>query len=235
VIIGGVVFGVFAGIAYWFPKAFGVRLDPFWGKVSFWFWVVGFYFAFMPLYVLGLMGVTRRLRVFDDPSLQIWFIAAAFGALLILFGVLASLIQFYVTFRNRDALRDNTGDPWDGRTLEWSTSSPPPAYNFAFTPIVHGLDAWHAMKRHAVPRPTGGFNAIQMPSNTATGVILSALSLAFGLAMIWHMWWLAALSLALIVLGAIGHSFNYTRFETLPAADIAAMEDERTRLLTSKS
>ena len=153
VIIGGVVFGLFAGIYYWWPKAFGFRLDPFWGKVSFWCWVSGFWVAFMPLYILGLMGVTRRLRVFDDPSLQIWFLIAAMGALLIACGIAAFLIQIGVSIWKRDELRDLTGDPWDGRTLEWATSSPPPAYNFAFTPIVHDRDAWWDMKTRGYVRP----------------------------------------------------------------------------------
>jgi cytochrome o ubiquinol oxidase subunit 1 len=109
VIIGGVLFGLFAGISYWFPKAFGFKLDPFWGKLSFWFWVTGFYFAFMPLYVLGLMGVTRRLRVFDDPSLQIWFVIACFGAFLIAAGILCFLIQIGVSIKRRESLRDLTG------------------------------------------------------------------------------------------------------------------------------
>ncbi|MDQ2989650.1 MAG: cbb3-type cytochrome c oxidase subunit I, partial [Pseudomonadota bacterium] len=137
VIIGGVVFGAFAGINYWFPKAFGYKLDVFWGKCSFWFWIVGFYLAFMPLYVLGFMGVTRRLSHFEDPSLQIWFQIAALGAVLIAIGIGCMIIQFAVSYRNREALRDVTGDPWNGRTLEWSTSSPPPDYNFAFTPQVY--------------------------------------------------------------------------------------------------
>lgn len=127
VIIGGVVFGAFAGINYWFPKAFGFKLDPFWGKMSFWFWLVGFYFAFMPLYILGLMGVTRRLSQFEDPSLQIYFVIAAFGAGLIAIGIASFLIQIFVSIKNREALADFTGDPWGGRTLEWSTSSPPRA------------------------------------------------------------------------------------------------------------
>ncbi|MDB5775260.1 MAG: cyoB, partial [Herbaspirillum sp.] len=126
VIIGGVLFGLMAGITYWFPKAFGYKLDPFWGKCSFWFWLVGFYFAFMPLYVLGLMGVTRRMSHFDDPSLQIWFVIAAFGAFLIALGIASFIIQLVVSYRRRESLRDTTGDPWNGRTLEWSTSSPPP-------------------------------------------------------------------------------------------------------------
>ncbi|MGY3354878.1 cytochrome o ubiquinol oxidase subunit 1 [Bradyrhizobium sp. GM0.4] len=134
VIIGGVVFGAFAGIGYWFPKAFGFKLDPFWGKLSFWFWVTGFYLAFMPLYVLGLMGVTRRLRVFDDPSLQIWFIVAGIGAFLVFLGILSMLMQFAVSFLRREQLKDVTGDPWDARTLEWATSSPPPRLQLRLHP-----------------------------------------------------------------------------------------------------
>src|SRR3569623_319132 len=135
VIIGGVLFGLFAGIAYWFPKAFGFKLHEGLGKVSFWCWVLGFWFAFLPLYILGLMGVTRRMRGFDDPSLQIWFEIAAFGAVLIACGIAAFLVQIFVSIRRREALADPTGDPWDGRSLESSPSSPPPAYNFAFTPV----------------------------------------------------------------------------------------------------
>jgi cytochrome o ubiquinol oxidase subunit 1 len=231
VIIGGVLFGLFAGINYWFPKAFGVRLDPFWGKISFWFWVTGFYAAFMPLYVLGLMGVTRRLRHFDDPSLQIWFVIAAFGAVLVAIGIAASLIQFYVTFRNREKLRDVTGDPWDGRTLEWSTASPPPAYNFAFTPVVHELDAWTDMKRRGYVRPIAGFRPIHMPKNTGTGVILAGLSFAISIGMIWYIWWLAALGFVALLVVAIGHTFNYHRDFYIPADTVLSAEDSRTRLL----
>lgn len=233
VIIGGVVFGMFAGISYWFPKAFGFKLDRFWGKMSFWFWVIGFYFAFMPLYVMGFMGATRRLRHFDDPSMQIWALIAAFGALLILIGILSFLIQIFVSIRNREALRDLTGDPWNGRTLEWSTSSPPPAYNFAFTPVVHDLDAWWNMKQHGYARPLKGFKSIHMPSNTGAGIVLAGLSVIFGFAMIWYMWWLATLSFVAVIAVAIGHTFNYHRDLDFPAADVVKAEDERTRLLAA--
>jgi cytochrome o ubiquinol oxidase subunit 1 len=233
VIIGGVVFGLFAAITYWFPKAFGFRLDPFWGKVSFWGWVLGFYFAFMPLYVLGLMGVTRRLRYFEDPSLQIWFVIAAFGALLIACGIVAFLIQIYVSIRRRDELRDTTGDPWHGRTLEWSTSSPPPAYNFAFTPLIHDGDAWWDMKRRGYERPQSGFRAILMPRNTGAGFILAALSTAFGFAMIWYIWWLAIASFIGIVGFAIWHTFNYDREFHLPVDDVIRAENGRTQLLAA--
>jgi cytochrome o ubiquinol oxidase subunit 1 len=231
VIIAGVVFGAFAGINYWFPKAFGFKLDPFWGKASFWFWVSGFYFAFMPLYVLGFMGATRRLRHFDDPSMQIWTWIAAFGAFLILLGIVAFLVQIYVSIRNREALRDVTGDPWNGRTLEWSTSSPPPAYNFAFTPVVHDLDAWWDMKARGYQRPLTGFKPIHMPRNTGAGVVLSALSVVFGFAMIWYIWWLAALSFVALLVVAIGHTFNYKRDFNFPVEQVVQAEDERTRRL----
>ncbi len=211
VIIGGVVFGMFAGINFWFPKAFGFRLDPFWGKVSFWCWVTGFWFAFTPLYVMGFMGATRRLRHFDDPSLQIWTWIALFGAVLVFIGILAFLVQIAVSILRREALRDVTGDPWQGRTLEWSTSSPPPPYNFAFTPVVHDRDAWADMKSHGYVRPLEGFKPIHMPKNTGAGVILSALSVVCGFAMIWYIWWLAAVSFVALVVVAIGHTFNYHR------------------------
>ncbi|PSJ39506.1 cytochrome o ubiquinol oxidase subunit I [Allosphingosinicella deserti] len=231
VIIGGVLFGLFAGINYWWPKAFGFRLHEGWGKASFWFWVVGFWVAFTPLYVLGLMGVTRRLRHFDDPSLQIWFVIAAIGALLIFLGILCMLAQFAWSIWKREELRDVTGDPWDGRTLEWSTSSPPPHYNFAFTPITADLDTWYDMKRRGHERPVGGYRPIHMPKDTGTGVILAGLSVVFAVAMVWYMWWLAMLSLVAIIGVAIWHTFNYDRDYYIPAEEVARIEDERTRLL----
>jgi cytochrome o ubiquinol oxidase subunit 1 len=235
VIIGGVLFGLLAGITYWFPKAFGYKLDPFWGKCSFWFWVVGFYFAFMPLYVLGLMGVTRRLSHFDDPSLQIWFQIAALGAVLIALGIASMLIQFFVSFVRRDQLRDLTGDPWGGRTLEWSTSSPPPPYNFAFTPLVHDLDAWHDMKKRGHERPIAGFIPIHMPKNTAAGFVLAMISAAMGFALIWHMWIVAGASFALLIVATIVHTFNYQRDYHIPADEVVRTEALRTQLLTAGS
>ena len=231
VIIGGVLFGMLAGITYWFPKAFGFRLDPFWGKCSFWFWIAGFYFAFMPLYVLGLMGVTRRLNHFDDPSLQIWFQVAAFGAVLILLGILSFIVQIVVSVMRRESLRDTTGDPWDGRTLEWSTSSPPPAYNFAFTPRVHDNDAWADMKRNGYVRPVSGFIPIHMPKNTGAGFIIAALCAGCGFALIWHMWLPAAVFFAGVLAAVIVHTFNYKRDFYIPAAEVTAVEDARTRMM----
>ena len=231
VIIGGVVFGVFAAINYWFPKAFGYKLDVFWGKCSFWFWLVGFYLAFMPLYVLGLMGVTRRMSHFDDPSLQIWFQVAALGAVLIACGIGSMLVQFYVSYKRRDALRDVSGDPWNGRTLEWSTSSPPPDYNFAFTPRVYDNDTWADMKRRSYTRPRDGFIAIHMPKNTAAGFVIAALSAAVGFALIWQMWLVAGLAFAATITAAIVHTFNYKRDYYIPADEVVHTENVRTRML----
>jgi len=235
VIIGGVLFGLFAAINFWFPKAMGFKLDPFWGKVSFWFWLSGFWVAFTPLYILGLMGVTRRLNHFDDPSLQIWFQIAAFGALLVFFGILAFLMQLFVSFRRREQLRDSSGDPWDARTLEWSTSSPAPEYNFAFTPLVHDQDAWHDMKQRGYQRPAAGFIPIHMPKSTPAGLILALAALACGFALIWHIWWLAAASFFGFIATVIIHSFNYHRDFHIPAEEVARVEAERTRLLAQQA
>jgi cytochrome o ubiquinol oxidase subunit 1 len=231
VIIGGVVFGLFAGMTYWFPKAFGFKLDPFWGKVTFWGWVIGYWVAWTPIYVVGLMGTTRRVRHFDDPSLQIWFVIAGVGALIILVGILAFVIQIAVSIFNREKLRDTSGDPWDGRTLEWSTASPPPAYNFAMTPVIHDLDAWYDMKARGHRRPVEGFGPVHMPRNTGSGVILSGLALVLGFAMVWYIWWLAALSFVGLIAYAIAHTFNYDRDTFIPAEEVVRTEGERTRLL----
>jgi cytochrome o ubiquinol oxidase subunit 1 len=231
VIIGGVVFGFFAALNYWYPKAFGYKLDEFWGKLSFWCWVIGFYVAFMPLYVLGLMGVTRRMSQFQDPSLQIWFVIAAIGAVLILFGIIFFIMQLYVSFRRRKELRDVTGDPWDGRTLEWSTSSPPPEYNFAFTPRVHDNDTWADMKKQGYQRPRSGFTAIHMPKNTGAGFIIALLSTVVGFALIWHMWPLAIVSFIATIAAVIIHTFNYERDYYIPAEEVIRTENARTAML----
>ena len=235
VIIGGVVFGVFAAINFWFPKAFGFKLDEFWGKVSFWFWVIGFWVAFAPLYVLGFMGVTRRMRVFDDPSLQIWFVIAGIGAAMIAAGIGALLVQIAVSIWRRKELTDHTGDPWNGRTLEWATSSPPPDYNFAFTPVVHDNDAWYDMKQRGYARPLQGFKPIHMPKNTGTGIILSGFATALGFALIWYMWLAAAVCFVAIIAGAIYHTFNYKRDFHIPVDHVINTEAERTKLLAAQA
>ncbi|UFN48862.1 cytochrome o ubiquinol oxidase subunit I [Roseomonas sp. OT10] len=230
VIIGGVVFGLLAGITYWFPKAFGFKLDPFWGKVSFWGWVIGYWIAWTPIYIVGLMGVTRRINYIEDVTLQPYFVVAAVGALIILVGILGTVMSIVMGIVRRKALRDVTGDPWDGRTLEWSTSSPPPPYNFAFTPVVHELDTWYDMKERGYRHPTEGYRPIHMPRNTGVGVYLAVLALALGFGMIWYMWWLAALSAVGLLAVAIGHTFNYNRDYFISASEVARTEGQRARL-----
>jgi len=231
VIIGGVIFGLFAGMYYWFPKAFGFKLDPFWSKVAFWGWVIGYWLAWTPIYIVGLMGVPRRVNHIDDVSLQPYFVLAAIGAVIILIGILGFVMSIVMAVVKREQLKDTTGDPWDGRTLEWSTSSPPPPYNFAFTPMVHGLDAWYDMKSRGYTRPLGGYRPIHMPRNTASGVILSALAFIFGFAMIWYIWWLAALSLIGLFVVGIGHTFNYNRDYFVPSEEVERIEAARSDLL----
>jgi cytochrome o ubiquinol oxidase subunit I len=235
VIIGGVVFGLLAGVAYWFPKAFGYKLDPFWGNVSFWCWLVGFWVTFMPIYILGLMGYTRRTQHFSDPSVEPVLAVAAVGVFIIMAGILAFLIQLVVSYVRRDSLRDATGDPWDGRTLEWSTSSPPPPYNFAFTPVVHDHDAWWDMKKRGHARPLTGFRPIHMPKNTGVGVVLALFSTVLGFALVWYVWWLAALAVAALFVVAIGHTFNYDRDFHIPAEEVARFEGLRAPPLSGKA
>jgi cytochrome o ubiquinol oxidase subunit I len=229
-IIGGVVFGLFAGMVYWFPKAFGFKLDQFWGKVAFWGWVIGYWVAWTPIYIVGLMGTTRRVNHFDDVTLQPYFVVAAIGAVIILIGILGFVMSIIMGWVKRDALRDTTGDPWGARTLEWSTSSPPPAYNFAFTPVVHALDAWYDMKSRGYQRPRDGYRPVHMPRNTGAGIILAGLALALGFSMVWYIWWLAAVSFAGLLLVAVGHSFNTKRDYYIPADEIARTESKRPQL-----
>ncbi|ENC6659006.1 cytochrome o ubiquinol oxidase subunit I [Aeromonas hydrophila] len=209
VIIGGVVFGCFAGITYWFPKAFGFKLDDVWGKRAFWCWITGFFVAFMPLYVLGFMGMTRRVSQNIDPEFHGWLVVAACGAGLIALGVLCQLIQIVVSIRDREKNRDLTGDPWGGRTLEWSTSSPPPFYNFAIEPKIKGLDAfWEAKQDGSAYQLPKHYDPIHMPKNSGAGVIIAAFSVVFGFAMIWHIWWMAIAGFVGMIATWIIHSFN---------------------------
>lgn len=231
VIIGGVVFGLFAGINYWFPKAFGYKLDKFWGTISFWLWSIGFWVAFGPGYVLGFMGVTRRMSHFEDPEMQWLFVTSFIGTLMIAGGIGALLMQFYVSFRDRKKLRDVTGDPWDGRTLEWSTSSPPPDYNFAFTPVVYDNDTFADMKKNGWKRPLNDYVAIHMPKNTWAGFGISAISMVVGFGIIWHMWLLTGLAFAAMMVAIVVHTFNYKRDYYISAEEVTRTENERTKLL----
>jgi cytochrome o ubiquinol oxidase subunit 1 len=231
VIIGGVLFGAMAGYHYWFPKAFGFTLDRRLGIVSFWCWLIGFYLAFMPLYALGLLGMTRRMQHYADMSWQPYLIVAEVGALIILCGIVATIAQLVVSIRTREQRRDRSGDPWDGRTLEWASTSPPPAYNFAVLPQVESLDAFWAMKQGEKRAPPGIYESIEMPQNSANGFVTAFFAVITGFAMIWHIAWLAILGLVCAALTLL--AFGWTdRVETVVSGEQLA-NAERARLRTS--
>jgi len=207
VIIPGVVFGIFAGVEYWFPKAFGFKLDEKWGKRAFWCWFIGFHLAFMPVYVAGLMGMTRRMQHYDNLAWQPWLIAAAVGAGIILLGIACQAIQLVVSIRDRERNRDLTGDPWNGRTLEWATASPPPAWNFAVLPQVADKDAFWLAKRHP-KAPRRDYHAIELPKNTPLGFLTALFASVGGFALIWHIWWLAGASLLGAFVATLAFAFR---------------------------
>jgi len=230
VIIGGVLFGVFAGYTYWFPKAFGFTLDERLGKAAFWFWFVGFWVTFAPLYMLGLMGMTRRMQHYDRPEWYPWTLVAMAGALLILCGIILQVIQLFVSIRTRNQRREPTGDPWDGRTLEWSTPSPPPVFNFAVYPNVSGADPYWGMKQKARESMTLGaepkYTAIEIPRNTPTGFVAAFFATATGFALIWHIWWLVIVGLAGAYATFVVFAWRDESETEIPADEVARIDKE---------
>ncbi|HVW68689.1 MAG TPA: cytochrome o ubiquinol oxidase subunit I [Steroidobacteraceae bacterium] len=228
VIIGGVLFGAFAGYSYWFPKAFGFTLDERLGKAAFWCWFVGFYVAFVPLYVLGLMGMTRRLQHFSQPEWYPWVLAAGLGALLILCGIVLQALQLAVSILSREQRRESTGDPWNGRTLEWSIASPPPAYNFAALPHVVGTDAYWEMKEearaHRQLAAEPDYQPIDMPRNSPTGFITAFFAVVTGFALIWRIWWLVALGLVGAYATFVVFAWRDVHETEIPAAEVARLD-----------
>jgi cytochrome o ubiquinol oxidase subunit 1 len=225
-IIGGVVFGCIAGMTYWFPKAFGFKLNERLGKYAFWCWFIGFYLAFVPLYLVGLKGMTRRLNSYDNPEWHPYLIVALVGACFIMLGIWFILQQVFVSIRDRKKNRDLTGDPWDGRTLEWSIASPPPFYNFAHVPQVDHLDQFWEDKEtgRAAHRPTH-YEDIHMPRNTAAGVIIGAFGLIMCFGLIWHIWWMAIGGLAGMIITFIARAYNRNIDYYVPAAEVERIEN----------
>ncbi len=227
-LIPGALFGYFAGYTYWFPKVFGFRLDETWGKRAFWAWITGFYLAFMPLYGLGLMGMPRRLVEYGNPDWQPYLLVAMAGTGLIALGILFQIIQLGVSILHRDALRDTSGDPWDGRSLEWSLPSPPPLYNFAVIPEVKDLDAFTRMKREGHDHTRlRHFEDIHMPRNTPAAMGIGVAALVFGFAMVWHIWGIAFFSLITVMVILVARAAVEDVEWVIPANEVERMEGAR--------
>ena len=234
--IGGALFAIFAGLTYWFPKIAGFRLDERLGKRAFWCWLVGFFVSFVPLYILGLMGATRRLDSYDvSTGWQSLFMVSALGLVIILCGVALQVWQIIVSFKNRKELRDATGlpaqagDPWNGRTLEWSVPSPAPSYNFAVIPQVRERDAFWEMKKEGQMangkwQMARKYEDIEAPKNTAAGIYISVFALLVGFAFVWHITWLVVLGLVGAIVCLIIRSFDEHTEHTIPAAEVERME-----------
>ena len=228
-IIGGVVFGAFAGYTFWFPKAFGFTLDERLGKAAFWCWFVGFYVAFVPLYVVGLEGMTRRMQHYDRPEWHPWLLVAALGALIILCGIVLQVAQLAVSIRNRERRRDETGDPWDGRTLEWATSSPPPDFNFAMLPTVLGEEPYWSVKQQArdqmrLVTAEPHYEPIEMPRNSPVGFVTAFLAALTGFALIWHIWWLVVLGLACAYITFVVFAWRDVAEFEIPAEEVGRID-----------
>ena len=224
-LIPGLLYGMLAGYHYWFPKAFGFRLNEKWGRISFGCWVVGFYLAFMPLYVLGAAGVARRTQGMFDPIFRPWLYVAGVGALILLAALGALFVQLLVSIRERDANRVFAGDPWDGRGLEWSTSAPPPEYNYAVIPRVRGRDPFFEGKRKDDPyAPPASYEDIELPKNSMTGPLIGAVGAATAFGLVWHMWWLVIIGVLAIIAAVIARSFARDVRRIIPADEIGRTE-----------
>lgn len=225
-VIGGVLFGFFAAVTYWFPKFTGFHLDEKLNRYAFWCWLIGFLLAFMPLYMLGFMGATRRLDRYDaSTGWHPLFIVVAFGALIILCGAAIQFLGLFWSIYNREKNWDRTGgDPWNGRTLEWSTSSPPPVYNFAIIPTVDQLDPLWAEKQKGSPKFLKVYEDIHLPVNTPMGFYIGVLSLIFGFSITWHIYWMAFAALAAIIVCLIIRLSGDDEHEVITAEQIKKME-----------
>ncbi len=221
VLIPGVLFAVFAGIHHWWPKVFGFRLSEKWGKRAAWLWIIGFCFTFLPLYWLGLMGMPRRAAAFFNPDFIIWEQIAGFGSLIILTALFTTLLCYFVSIRHRQSLAVPLGDPWDGRSLEWSTPSPIPEWNFPVIPDVYSRDTFSFAKANGqaylAPKK---YEDIEIPNNTSMGFFILLSTTLLGFALIWEIWWLAILSFAMIPFCIIIRAFNTEPFRIIPAAEI---------------
>lgn len=224
-VIGGVLFGIFCGIAYWFPKFTGFRLNEKIGRNAFWCWITGFCMSFIPMFVLGIMGATRRLDHYDSSTgWQPLFIMMFIGGLVIALGLALQFAQILASFIQKRHLIDTTGDPWDGRTLEWATPSPPPFYNFTVIPEATTRDAFWEMKQHKIPKLV--YEDIHMPKNTAAGIYIAIFAFFAGFGFVWDIKWLAVVSVIGIIVVFVQKTFNENSEYVLTAAEVKKLEDE---------
>lgn len=229
-VIGGFLFGFFAGFTYWFPKFTGFFLDEKLNRYAFWCWFSGFLLAFMPLYMLGFMGATRRLDHYDAATgWHPLFVIVAIGAVIILIGASIQLYGLLKSFKDRNLHRELTGDPWNARTLEWAIPSPPPIYNFAVIPVVDQIDPLWAIKRGEAPKQQEGYEDIHLPVNTPMGLYIGVLSLLFGFCMTWHIFWLAIVCFIGIVTILVIRLSRKDIHEVIPAAEVQKIEEEYKR------
>jgi cytochrome o ubiquinol oxidase subunit 1 len=218
-VIGGVLFGVFAGITYWFPKIAGFRLNERIGRYAFWCWIVGFCLSFIPMYILGLMGATRRLDHYDSSTgWQPFYVMMLLGGIVIAIGVALQIVQIIASFLQKRRLIDTTGDPWDGRTLEWSVPSPAPHYNFAVIPNIASREPFWDMKHGPAPKPK--FENIHMPKSTASGIYISIFAFLAGFAFVWEITWLAVVSIIAVIICVVSRTFDENIEYTLTAAEV---------------
>jgi cytochrome o ubiquinol oxidase subunit I len=232
-VIGGVLFGIFAGITYWFPKLAGFRLNERIGRYAFWCWIIGFCMSFIPMYVLGLMGATRRLDHYDSSTgWQPFYVLMLLGGLVIATGFALQVVQIIASVIQKRRLVDTTGDPWDGRTLEWATASPPPVYNFTVIPTVSSRDAYWEMKQQGLPKPA--YEDIHMPKNTASGIYISIFAFLLGFGFVWEITWLVVVSLLGIIYCSIARTFNEDIAYTLTAAEVEKLEHARTKKIQAQ-
>lgn len=227
VIIGGVLFGCFAGITYWFPKAFGFTLNETWGKCAFWFWIIGFYISFMPLYILGFMGMTRRLSQHIDSTFSPMLIIAGIGTIFIGLGILCQCIQITISVYHRKKYKDIQGNPWNGYTLEWATTSPPPFYNFAIIPVINNSRnvIWYVQNNRKTNLCSIKYEPIHMPKNTYAGILISFFALIFGFGIIWHIWWIVILNACGIIMTWVLYTFKKNKEYYVPITLIKKIED----------
>jgi cytochrome o ubiquinol oxidase subunit 1 len=231
-LIPGTLFGMLAGYSYWFPKAFGFRLNEVWGRFTALCFGGGFLLAFMPLYVLGISGMPRRSQAIFTTEFAPLLWTAEIGAVLLSLALVGLYVQLWVSIRDRHRNAVPVGDPWDGRTLEWTTTAPPPEYNFAVLPTIHDRDPFTWLKEHGLAHaPVLRFEDIHLPKNSATPLVIGAASLVCAFGLVWHIGWAAAGGFLLVWGTVIARSFVRDAERVITGATLRQAEERRLQQL----